>query len=500
MRTVSPIASIASKTKLLIGISVFCLTLSALFIIWAMQVTKPAVALLQNPFIDHYLPAEGVAFVQGDTIRGNDGDELYTVGMNLGQWLVLEGYLWELGPHEGQTYENNFAEHQIRLGLDHILVPTGVSTEAFVRDYRDVFITRDDIAFLKEAGVNLLRIPFHAKDFVRADDGNIPEEAFVYLDRAMGWCEEFELYCMLDHHSAAETQSTLPHADSVGEAMFWHMPDSQQEAIDLLVDIGMRYNGNPWLYGIDLLNESQAPSDVDLAIWYAKAIDELRLSGYGHIILVQPNNISLNIESVLQIDSGVQYAPHFYGFGRSAAEENAKLFDQMTSLGVPVLIGEVGNWAEDWWARHSDKYILYRYLAHGVPITYWNYKDMIADNTGSFGLVRGDTNDLYQEFARALESGTQLRADFPIDELLTSFQTVAPTDRPNVVKLISDLSLDAPVMVPSSSAAVLESIQKDPAGYRSAEQIAEYISDVSAPYWGCAGKTVGECLWQKEVD
>ena len=107
-------------------------------------------------------------------------------GTNLGNWLVQEGYMFKLehGPQSSREIES----------LTNELIGPDAAAK-FWNEYRDRYITRDDIQFIKQAGFNSIRVPFHYKFFL-ADDA----EGFRLLDRVLqlGSAEAFLLQPLLD--------------------------------------------------------------------------------------------------------------------------------------------------------------------------------------------------------------------------------------------------------------------------------------------------------------
>lgn len=459
-----------------------------------------AVKIIEEPTIvvAPYEKETGLLSVDGDVFIDGDGEEVYLRGMNLGQWLVLEGYLWGIGNTGGQNYIDQYSDARFRDQLDMTLESSPFTVTSFLQMYRDAYITVDDFAYMKELGINLVRIPMSAKDFPNFFQyGRTTSQDFTYLDRSLELCEQFQMYCLFDLHTTFAPQSTFLHADSEGEATFWKDERAQERTILLWKILAQRYGGNEYLAGFDLLNEPQAPKDTQLKNWYSDAIQELRSIGFQHLLFVQPNNVSLDIESILQPHDGVVYAPHYYGYGSKAKEETQPLFDAKQELKVPVIIGEVGNWANDWWAKHTDIYVLYRFIDQGIPVVYWTYKDMITDTKKSFGLVGGNLNSRFDYFSYSVQNGVQLPPDFAWESLANSFKTRVPTDRPLVEQIIKNTAPDALVIVYESSDAVREAIvgkDTDLFGYNS--NYTRYLWGLSQEFEDCLGKTVQECFLQ----
>ena len=106
--------------------------------------------------------AKGFVRPQGKTLVDPDGTPLRLRGINLGNWLEAEGYmfLFEDGPQSPREIEAFFNE---------LVGPT--EAEAFWRDYRKRYISEPDIQFIQKSGLNSVRIPFHYKMFLNGADG-----------------------------------------------------------------------------------------------------------------------------------------------------------------------------------------------------------------------------------------------------------------------------------------------------------------------------------------
>ena len=72
--------------------------------------------------------------------------------------------------------------------------------DRFVRTFRDRYVARDDIRFIKSVGFNTVRIPLHYALFM-TDDGTIQGDGWALLDRVLGWVREAGLYAIVDLHA-----------------------------------------------------------------------------------------------------------------------------------------------------------------------------------------------------------------------------------------------------------------------------------------------------------
>ena len=98
----------------------------------------------------------GFVTVRGKEFVSPNGKPLPLKGINLGNWLLPEGYMFKFksanSPRLIQTVINQL------IGEDE--------AKRFWKDYRDNYITHDDIKFIKQAGFNSIRVPFSYRLFV----------------------------------------------------------------------------------------------------------------------------------------------------------------------------------------------------------------------------------------------------------------------------------------------------------------------------------------------
>src|SRR4030095_16315916 len=127
-----------------------------------------------------------------------DNKPLLLRGINLGNWLLPEGYMFKFksanSPRLIETVINQL------VGED--------DARRFWKSYRDNYITREDIYLLKKLGFNSVRVPFNYRLFVSADDpAKLDGDVYHLLDRVVKWCKQEGLYVILDMHAAPAGQT-----------------------------------------------------------------------------------------------------------------------------------------------------------------------------------------------------------------------------------------------------------------------------------------------------
>lgn len=160
-------------------------------------------------------------------------------GVNLGGWLVLEKWITP-SLFAGTNAEDEHALMQAAEGSRRI------------KDHRRTFITEKDFAWMKQNGVNFVRIPV-GYWLLESVDGFEP--TVKYLDNAMKWAEKYDIHVLIDLHAAQGSQNGQDHGGKRGQAEWFKRHEYQQETTKLLCDIAIRYNNSAALWGIELLNE-----------------------------------------------------------------------------------------------------------------------------------------------------------------------------------------------------------------------------------------------------
>ena len=170
--------------------------------------TLSTIALCLLLFV-HFVPAQKNAFVavKGTSLITPDGKPILLRGINIGNWLVPEGYMFKF------THTNS--PQRINETFSQLLGPD--ETKKFWKQYRDNYITREDIAFIKKSGLNSIRVPFNYRLFVSEDQSvRFDGPGFEMLDRIIAWCKAEKLYVILDMHCAPGGQTGDNIDDSFG--------------------------------------------------------------------------------------------------------------------------------------------------------------------------------------------------------------------------------------------------------------------------------------------
>lgn len=312
----------------------------------------------KNPFVT----------TRGVDIITPDGKPILLRGINLGNWLVPEGYMFKF------THTNS--PQRIDETFKQLLGPE--ETKKFWKQFRDNYITRDDIAFIKKNGLNSIRVPFNYRLFVSEDhETRFTGPGFEMLDRVVRWSKEENIYVIFDMHCAPGGQTGDNIDDSYGYPFLFESDEAQQLTVDLWREIAKRYANEPIIIGYDFLNEPIATYfdaskfNHKLEPLYKRIVAAVREVDTNHIVFLGGAQWNNNFSVFgAPFDSKSVYTFHKYWCDTTQAmvQEYA---DFMKNYNVPIWMGESGENTDQWidaWRRLNEK--------NNFGWCFWPYKKM----------------------------------------------------------------------------------------------------------------------------
>jgi len=228
----------------------------------------------------------------------------------------------------------------------------------FWRKFQENYISRDDIRYIRQTGMNSIRIPFHYKLFTCEDfmGSNHPNRGFELLDSVIQWCKEEELYVVLDMHAAPGGQTGDNIDDSYGYPWLFESPKSQELFCSIWKRIAEHYADEPTVLGYDLLNEPIAhffdnKDELNnyLEPLYRKATEAIREVDKNHIVIWGGAQWNTNF-SVFQnphFDDKMMYECHTYWSDTTQAAIQHFL-DFRENTNSPMYMGETGENTDEW--------------------------------------------------------------------------------------------------------------------------------------------------------
>jgi endoglucanase len=317
------------------------------------------------------LRAEPLTRIEGKNFIAPDGSMLLIKGINLGNWLMPEGYMFK--------FEVAKAPYQITDAFERLLGRE--KAPAFWRRFRDTYIGPDDIAFIKAVGFNTVRIPLHYR-LLMTQDGAIEGEGWALLDRVLGWVRQAGLLAILDLHAAPGGQTGINHDDGPGYPLMFYAPRDRMLTLKLWRAIALRYSGNAAILGYDLLNEPIAPyHDVAtlnprLEPFYKEVTAAIREVDPGRIVFLAAGQWSSSFDMF-----GPPFADNlaytYHSFWASTRRDSIQRHLNFSSrYDVPLFLGETGEltdvWNEGFRKLHEE---------HGIGWAFWTYKNLDTPST-----------------------------------------------------------------------------------------------------------------------
>jgi aryl-phospho-beta-D-glucosidase BglC (GH1 family) len=310
------------------------------------------------------------ATVRSGQILSPEGKPVFLRGINLGNWLVPEGYMFKFDkPTSPRMIHQVLCE---LIGQDE--------AREFWRKFQDSYVTRDDIQFIRKSGFNSVRVPFNYRLFTNeAYLGATDPRGFELLDRVIGWCSEAGLWVVLDMHCAPGGQTGDNIDDSWGYPWLFESAESRTLIIDIWRRIAERYRTEEHLLGYDLMNEPIAPYfDVAklnplLEPLYRDIVHAIRTVDLNHLVFLGGAQWNTNFDVFgPPFDSLAVYTFHKYWCDTVQAEIQPYI-DFRAKHRVPLWMGESGENKDRW--IDGFRRLLER---NDVGWCFWPFKKMEA--------------------------------------------------------------------------------------------------------------------------
>lgn len=167
-------------------------------------------------------------------------------GVNFGNWLVLEKWM------HPALFDGTTAEDEDELCRQ---LPKDVLVKRLT-EHRDSYITKADFEYVRDYGLNTVRIP--VPHFIFGDDPVYCEPyvpCIEYLDKAFVWAEETGIKILIDLHTAPESQNGFDNGGISGVCKWAQSPERIDRVLLVLEKLAERYGSHDALWGIELLNE-----------------------------------------------------------------------------------------------------------------------------------------------------------------------------------------------------------------------------------------------------
>lgn len=324
--------------------------------------------------------------VSGPDLIQPNGQKLYIQGTNLGNWLNPEGYMF--------GFSRTNSAWMIDLLFKQAVGPD--FTAKFWQTFKDNYITRDDILFIKQQGANTIRLPFNYKLFTDEDYMGLSsqQDGFKRIDDVVAWCKEAGLYLILDMHDCPGGQTGDNIDDGHGYPWLFESEPSRQLFCSIWRKIADRYKGEPIILGYELANEpiahyfeNKEELNQQLEPLYKRAVKAIREVDPYHIILLGGArwNSDFYMFTDWTFDQNIMYTCHRYG-GEATKEAIKDYIDFRDKTNLPMYMGEIGHNTDQW---QTDFVKVMKEV--NIGYTFWPYKKI--DGSCMMGIRRPELWD-----------------------------------------------------------------------------------------------------------
>ena len=178
-------------------------------------------------------------------------------------------------------------------------------------------------------------------------------KGFTIIDELLQWCEENEVYLILDLHAAPGGQGANAAISDYNSDLpsLWESDLNKNKTIALWKKLAERYKDEEWIGGYDLLNEVNWEMENDneeLLNLYKDITTEIRAVDNNHIIFIEGNGFANDFNGLTPPwDDNMVYSFHKY-WSENTTESIQWVLDIREENNVPLWMGEAGENSNVW--------------------------------------------------------------------------------------------------------------------------------------------------------
>ena len=320
--------------------------------------------------------AAGAAFafvkVDGTRFVDESGKEFSIRGVNLGHWLLPEGYMF--------GFSKTTSPNLIDLAFRQLVGDE--ATARFWKAFKANYITEEDLAFVAKTGANTVRLPLNYRLFT--SDVYLGEadktEGYRRIDDVVGWCRKHGLRLIIDMHACPGGQTGYNIDDSFGYPWLFESATHRAHYRRLWREIASRYADESVVLGYDLMNEPISSRLKDCAE-ITKKLAEVQLEAAravrevdrNHVIFFAGGQWNSNFKPFEGLDLGenAAFTCHHYAFGdpKLKPEDVTRFVKVRDRANVPMYMGETGHNCTNWY--HEIVHVM---ETNNIGWTFWPLK------------------------------------------------------------------------------------------------------------------------------
>ena len=286
----------------------------------------------------------------GPYLKDDTSNNFILKGINLGGWMLQEPYMFEFTGAADSQHE--FKEKLVEfIGQEN--------TDAFYNLWLENFITQADIDALASYGFNSVRLPMHYNLFTLpieqepvSGQNTWLDTGFNLVDNLLDWCEQNNMYLILDLHAAPGGQGFGSDINDYNSNLpsLWESDENKNKTIALWGRLADRYKDEPWIGGYDLLNETHWDlGENELRNFYVNVTQEIRQYDQNHVIFIEGNGYANDFSGLTPPwDDNMAYSFHKYWSYNDSLEWVTWIRNQYS---VPLWMGEAGENSNQWFTE-----------------------------------------------------------------------------------------------------------------------------------------------------
>ncbi len=194
----------------------------------------------------------------GGYLKDTSGNVVALRGVNAGGWLLQESWMCPVNGADRAWANLDTINAMKKRGFTDEQIQTLFNT------YQSNWLTTTDLDNLKAMNVNLLRVPFWYRNFMKDENGTWitgddlnSNPGIQKLDWVISECGKRGIYVILDFHGTPGGQSMDHSTGTLMKNELYDSSKNRQIMADVWTKIASRYKDSPVVAAYDIMNEPQ---------------------------------------------------------------------------------------------------------------------------------------------------------------------------------------------------------------------------------------------------
>lgn len=326
--------------------------------------------------------------VQGTRLVDPQGKTVILRGCNLGNWFVIEHWMWGYDPPPGSSTDQYELEALLtkRFGL--------ATKDRLMELHRSSWITDRDFEHIRSFRFNCVRLPLNYRQF--EDDAKplqLRKDAFHWSDKAVQMAKKHGLYVILDMHGAQGGQSPYDHTGHSGQNKLWSNPTNSKRLAWLWGELAKRYRNETAVVAYDVFNEPYGGEPDQIRKVWEQAYHAIRKNDPDKLVWAHGRYDTYGMYGVPKengwknVGFQMHYYPGIFGNGMPTIRTHVKHLRRIREevgpdikrIGVPFLVGEMNVLFRSAGGAEMMRQTYDTHESMGWNTTMWSYKALSTE-------------------------------------------------------------------------------------------------------------------------